>query len=61
MVKKSSNEKLIDAFDKQFEGAVATGVVIKHLEGGSLLIAFFNRVAGILAQRFSIYFKAILK
>nr|CAD2182619.1 unnamed protein product [Meloidogyne enterolobii] len=46
LVKKPGNEKFITTFDKNLEGAVSTGVIIKHLEGGSLLIAFFNRITG---------------
>ncbi|CAK5090944.1 unnamed protein product [Meloidogyne enterolobii] len=48
LVKKPGNEKFITTFDKNLEGAVSTGVIIKHLEGGSLLIAFFNRITGIM-------------
>lgn len=49
---RTSSDKLIAILDKQFEGATTTGTIIKQLEDGSLLIAFYNRVAGILHQRF---------
>jgi len=47
LVKKPGNEKFITTFDKNLEGVFSTGVIIKHLEGGSLLIAFFNRITGL--------------
>uniref|UniRef100_A0A1I8BCR1 S1 motif domain-containing protein n=1 Tax=Meloidogyne hapla TaxID=6305 RepID=A0A1I8BCR1_MELHA len=48
LVKKPGNEKFITNFDRNIEGAISTGVIIKHLEGGSLLIAFFNRITGLM-------------
>ncbi|KAF7639764.1 hypothetical protein Mgra_00000686 [Meloidogyne graminicola] len=48
LIKKFGNEKFISKLDSNLVGAVSTGVVIKQLPGGSLLIAFFNRITGVL-------------
>ncbi|KAI3418862.1 hypothetical protein GPALN_007962 [Globodera pallida] len=46
--KLSCPEKQIVEISNDLAGVFSTGTVIKHLQGGSVLITFFGRIAGIL-------------
>ncbi|KAL3096989.1 hypothetical protein niasHS_002705 [Heterodera schachtii] len=48
LVKQSKTEKQIVAISNDVVGIVSTGTVIKHLDGGSVLVAFYDRTIGFL-------------